>query len=402
MGSALSTFSDFVASTGPSYLTGADQLINEVQKNSYIMRRFLKGADKTFVLQGGSSIKDALILDSASTFQQYQPNDTFLWQNPQVVSTLNVDWRFSVDHMSWTDQEVELNAGGGMSNEALRGVYKRLKREKEQRMWTSMINGWEDLLWRLPKASEMEASGGLYPYSIPALINEKSNGLFDFSSDAFTTVHGIDPAVKTLWKPQQQTFTGGTSWSDPTATTTNILAAFDKMFYAVKFEAPPTKQEYFENPKLNSQFIACSRRGLNAYQRLLRASQDRFTGIANYQDPSYLTPQYGGIDLQYVAALDTAALYRSSAGSTYYTESDESAGGANLVSGPRYYWINGQYLAPVFHTSRYMVTKPPMVHPNQPFTTVAVTDCWWNLVARSRQRHGIVSPSTDATNFASS
>ena len=396
MGSALSTFSDFVASTGPSYLTSADMLINEVQKNSYIMRRFLKGADKTFVLQGGSSIKDALILDENSTFQQYQPNDTFTWNNPQVVTTLNVDWRFSVDHMSWTDQEIELNTGGGMSNEALRGVYKRLKKEKEMRMWTSMINGWEDLLWRLPKASEMEAGAGLYPYSIPAFINEKTNGLFDHtgSGEAFTTVEGINPSTKTRWKPQRQTYTGGTDWDNPATPQTNILSAFDKMFYSVKFEAPPTKQEYFENPKLNSQYIACSRKSLNAYQRLLRASQDRFTGIANYQDPAYLTPQYGGIDLQYVAALDTAAIY-GSAGTTYYAEDDAT----NAVAGPRYYWINGQYLAPVFHTSRYMVSKPPMVHPNQPFTTVVVTDCWWNLVCRSRQRHGIVYPAADSTGF---
>ena len=127
---------------------------------------------------------------------------------------------------------------------------------------------------------------------------------------------------------------------------------------------------------------------MNAYQQLLRASQDRFTGIANYQDPAYLTPQYGGIDLQYVAALDTAALY-GTAGTTYYAEDDTASA---ATAGPRYYWINGQYMCPVFHTSRYMVSKAPMVHPNQPFTTVVVTDCWWNLVARSRQRHGIVYP----------
>ena len=197
------------------------------------MRRFLKGADKTFVLQGGSTIKDALILDSASTFQQYQPNDTFLWQNPQVVSTLNVDWRFSVDHMSWTDQEVELNTGG-LANESLRGVYKRLKREKEQRMWTSMINGWEDLLWRLPKKSEMEDSSGLYPYSIPAFINETTNGLYDFTSDTFKTVEGISPTSKSLWTPQQTTFDGGPNHQHVTAPPSHNLSAHDNIFYTVK------------------------------------------------------------------------------------------------------------------------------------------------------------------------
>jgi hypothetical protein len=396
MGSALSTFTDFVASTGPSYLTSADQLVNEAVKNSYIMRRFLKGADKTFVIQGGSSIKDALILDEDSTFQQYQPNDTFTWRNPQVMSTATANWRFSVDHMSWTDQEIELNVGTGMTTEALRGIYKRLKREKEQRMWTSMINGWEDLLWRLPRNSEMESASGLYPYSIPAFINEKSNGLYDVSGDSFTTLEGIDPASKTRWKPQQTSFAGGTSdalaWN---AGVSLLINSFDEMFYKIKFETPPTKAEYFEDPKLYAQFIACSRKALNLYQRALRNSQDHFRGSASPSDPAYLNPMYGGIELMYVASLDTAALY--STATTGHVAEDGST--TNHHTGPRYYWINGNYLTPVYHTSRYMAKKDPMVHPNQPFTTVVPVDCWWNLFARSRQRHGIIYPSADITNY---
>lgn len=390
MGSALSTFTDFVASTGPSYLTNADSLINEVQKNSYIMRRFLKGAEKTFVLQGGSSIKDALILDEASTFSQYQPNDTFVWQNPQVMTTYTVNWRFSVDHMSWTDQEIELNAGG-QSNESLRGLYKRMKRQKEQRMWTSMINGYEGLLWRTPNATEMESAGGLYPYSIPAMVNEGSNGLYT----NFSTIQGLDPNAKPRWKHQVTTFSASLATNAGSApVASNVIAAFDEMFLKVKFEAPPTKQEYFESPKLNSQFIACSRKGLNHYQQILRSSQDRFTGIASYQDPAYLTPSYGGIDLQYVAALDDIAVY-----SNNLTQTETTANGTGSKKGPRYYWLNGQYLAPVFHSSRYMVQKEPMVHPNQPFTTVVVVDSWWNMVCRSRQRLGLVYPTTDITGF---
>jgi hypothetical protein len=391
MGSALSTFTDFVASTGPSYLTSADSLINEVQKNSYVMRRFIKGAEKSFVLQGGSSIKDAIVLDEASTFMQYQPNDTFVWQNPQVMTTYTVNWRFSVDHMSWTDQEIELNAGG-QSNESLRGLYKRMKRQKEQRMWTSMINGYENLLWRVPNSAEMESDAGLYPYSIPAFINEYSNGLYS----GFTTVQKLDPATKTRWKPQTATYSASLAVNSGTApVASNVIAAFDEMFLKVKFEAPPTKQEYFESPKLNSQFIACSRKGLNHYQQILRSSQDRFTGIASYQDPAYLTPSYGGIDLQYVAALDDIAVYGTGA----QTEATAAGGAGAGKKGGRYYWMNGQYLAPVFHSSRYMVQKEPMIHPNQPFTTVVVVDSWWNLVVRSRQRTGIVFPTTDISGF---
>jgi len=390
MGSALNTFTDFVASTGPSYLTSADSLINEVQKNSYIMRRFLKGADKTFVLQGGSKIKDALILDEASTFQQYQPNDTFTWQNPQVLTTYELNWRFSVDHMAWTDQEIELNSGG-MSNDALRGIYKRLKRQKEQRMWTSMINGYENLLWRVPNKAEMEDAGGLYPQSLPVFLNEYSNGLYT-NGGYSSTIQGIDASAtsKARWRPQQVTYDSSTFNS-----AINVIQAFDEMFLKVKFEAPPTKQEYFESPKLNSQFIACSRKGMNHYQALLRASQDRFTGIASYQDPAYLTPSYGGIDLQYVAALDSLAVYGTGA----QNEVDAAGGAGAGKKGGRYYWMNGQYICPVFHSSRYMVQKEPMTHPNQPFTTVVVVDSWWNLVCRSRQRLGIVYPTTNITGF---
>lgn len=405
MGSALSTFTDFVASTGPSYLTSADQLVNEAVKNSYIMRRFLKGADKSFVIQGGSSIKDALILDEDSTFQQYQPNDTFTWRNPQVMSTATANWRFSVDHMSWTDQEIELNVGTGMTTEALRGIYKRLKREKEQRMWTSMINGWEDLLWRLPKNSEMESDSGLYPYSIPAFINEQTNGLYTVSGESFTTVEGISPTSKTRWKPQQtaipSTITsnaeaiGGDNYSSGATGVSPLIAAFDEMFYKVRFETPPTKQEYFEDPKLYGQFIACSRRAINLYQQALRMGNDRFYGASSPSDPSYLNPMYGGIELTYVAALDTAPLYYTS---TNAPVAETSGTGNN--AGPRYYWINGQYMTPVFHTSRYMAKKDPMVHPNQPFTTVVPVDCWWNLFARSRQRHGIIYPSGNFTTYA--
>jgi len=43
MASALSTFADFVASTGPAYLTSAEDVVNEAVKNNYLLRRFLRG-----------------------------------------------------------------------------------------------------------------------------------------------------------------------------------------------------------------------------------------------------------------------------------------------------------------------------------------------------------------------
>ena len=396
MASALSTFADFVASTGPAYLTSAEDVVNEACKNNYILRRFLRGKGPSEVIQGGATIKDTILFDEENTAQYYQPNETFTWQNPQVLTSWEIQWRFLADHMSWTDQEIELNVGGGMTKSARHQVFKKLKRTKEQRLWTSILNKMEDQLFAVPQTADQETSTGLQPYSLPAFINENTNGLFykdavETGKTAWTTVQGIDPTTYSKWAPQAKTYTR----VDPT-NAGSLFVAMDKMFLDVQFIPPPTQQEYFDDPKLNAMFIACSKRGQTAYQQMLRQAQDTFV-TSSRQDPAYMKPMYSGIALEYVSNLDTAALYQAETGTNPYRTELAGGGGATLVedAGPRYYFINANYLKPVFHTTRYMAKKTPMSHPNQPFTTVAPVDCWYNIVCRSRQRQGIVSPSGD-------
>lgn len=399
-GSALSTFNDFVNATGPSFLTSAEDVVNEAQKRNYLLRRFLKGQDASEVIQGGATIKDDILLDEQNTFQFYQPNETFTWKNPQVLSQWEINWRFGVDHMSWTDQEIELNVSSGMTQTARHQMYKRLKRVREQRMWTSMLNGMEDQLFKVPEVNNQEADTGKEPYSIPAFINEESNGLFGSTATgapgaAWTTVQGINGANESRWRNAKVTYS--TSAANPPGTgdptVNNILAAFDDMCLTIKFDTPPTREEYFENDALYRQFIACSKAGLNKYKQIMRASQDQFV-TESRQDPNYNRPQYAGIDLQYVEALDTAALYANDTAANALQTEMAGAGTAE-DNGPRYYWINANYMKIVFHTTRYMKKHAVKDHPNQPFTHVAPCDTWYNLVARSRQRHGIVAPSGD-------
>jgi hypothetical protein len=65
---------------------------------------------------------------------------------------------------------------------------------------------------------------------------------------------------------------------------------------------------------------------------------------------------------------------------------------STIDSGARYWWVNGNYLTPIFHSRRYFEKHEVLRHPNQPFTYVQVVDCWWNLFCNSRQRQGIVAP----------
>jgi len=242
----------------------------------------------------------------------------------------------------------------------------------------------EDGLFAAPSNADMEGTSGTKPYSLPTFITGATNGA---SFGASNEIQNIDPTAEAKWRNKTATY-------DPDSITTFdaladvIFPAFDSMYMDVQFMPPPSHQEYFENPSLNAMFIACSRRGQRAYVGCLRASQDTFV-TGSRQDPSYMKPQYSGVDLEYVSELDTAAIYDNTFEGTG-TGVDESSGTTD--AGPRYYFINANYLKFVFHTTRYFYQHPTMKHPNQPFTTVMPVDCWHDFICRSRQRQGLIGP----------
>jgi len=400
LSSALTTaFADFVATTGPA--VPGDEAINEAQLQNYLLRRFLRGKGPEEILQGGQYIAEQIMFDESSTGQFYNPNQTFTPENPNVLDSIRVDWRFLIDHMAWTDQEIELNAGG-LGRGGRFHQFKRLKRVKEMRLWTSLINIIEKQLFAVPETANMESASGLQPYSIPAFINEDATGFFYGTTTpaghtAWTTVEGLNNASG-KWKPQQRRYTS-TAVNDPG----NIVSVFDQMFLDTQFVPPPTHEEYFTNARLNSQFIACSKRGQTTYVQQLRASQDTFV-TPSRQDPAYMSPKASGIDLVYVPYLDTVKLYSPvGSGTTAYDKeipTGADATGTDYESGPRYYWINGWFLKPVFHSSRYMYKHPVRQHPNQPTTSIMYVECWYNFICLSRQRQGIVSPALETDLYA--
>lgn len=421
---SITQFNDFMQTTGPAYLKSADAVINEAVKNNYVLSRLLKEKATETLIQAGSSIKDTIVFDDASTYQKYQPNDTFTWSNPQVTDTLSASWRFSMDYMTWTDQEIELNEGDA------KVMYKRLKRIKEMRMWTSMLNGMENDLWATPynNAANME-TGGKEPYSLPAFITENVNSVLTFGERGGrpgnwgANVLGIDPTVDARWSNQisfydrnlaaganaasvtkaASTYTGQNANASTTRTVFGLFGAFDDMYLKVQFKAPLTQKQYFDDTNFQRQMILCSREGLNQYKRALRAANQL---LVSAEDSAYMTPTFSGIPLEYCANLDDAAIFpaasstiadtlagrnNTTTGVTVAGTSTEN-GSTTIDKGARYWFVNGQYLTPIFHSTRYMKKHDVMRHPNQPFTWVQPVDCWWNLFCNSRQRHGIIAP----------
>ena len=413
MASTMSTFTTFMNITGPSFLTGPQDIVNEAVKQTYILGRFLRGSDMSRVLQGGSDIRDSVMFDEQSSASFYAPNATFTETNPQVITNWKAYWRFYKDSMVWTDQELELQIPEGVGTPTRHQIYKRIKYQKEQRLWTSMLNGMEDNLWAVPVAADMEAETGLDAYSIPAFLNEFQNSLFysgwtPTGATAWTVKQTVNPAIENRWRMGgydenangfrgTQVTSTNTLYNSASLTASggnrNILQAFDQAWMYTKFIPPPTKQEYFENAALNKQFIACSFRGQGIYVDMLRTSQDAFV-TSSRQDPAYVNPSYAGVDVVRIHALNDALLYGAET-ATDALVSELPGAGVGEASGPRYYFINGNYICPTFHAKRYMVKHPAMRHRDQPFTTVQYVDTWYNLNCRSMQRHTIVAPSAD-------
>jgi hypothetical protein len=426
-GSPISVFNDFMNTTGPTYLSSADAVINEAVKNTYAFSRLLKEKGTERTVQGGTEIRDVIMFDDGNTYDHYLPNEAMTWQNVQVTDTITAPWRFTIDHMSWTDQEVELNVSEGSSKAAAAVQYKRLKRIKEQRLWTSITNGFEADLWQGTDGnySEMEGSGGKRPFSIASFITEHLLGDEDDAAvegefalrgaapSGWTNIMGIDPTEENRWSNQVEFY-------DPNITDPNrerydadydghntgtwesggLFPAFDNMFLKCQFVPPSTKQEYFENTKLNRQMILCSRLGVTQYKRALRESNDLLVAPS---DPAYNNPTFSGIELMYCAHLDDAALFpagatqRTATGDNIATTGDTATEPDALDAGARYYWVNGAYLTPIIHSRRYFAKHDVMRSPAQPFTHIQPVDCWWNLFCNSRQRHGIVAPLVAAT-----
>lgn len=376
---ALSTFNDFMNATEDTVLTGPDQVLNEAVKNSYLLREFMRGREYTEVVQGGPNITDFIMFDEQSTYDHVHPGQTHVWRNPQILDNWSIPWRFAVDHMAWTDQELELQMGDGMSASARHRVLKRVKASKERRVVTSIINGLEDELFDLPNSDSMEEASGKLPYSIPALINEvATTGIHPNWTSS--NKQGIAPGTQSKWVPQQ---VGYNNSGTATANRTAMIEAMDDMYYSVGFDTLPG-YEGFGDASTNASMIVCSKTGMISIKRAMRENNDTYLP-EHRQDPDYPSPAYSGIPFVYASNLDTAGIYPDG-GSGAGTETTAT------IDGPRFYWLNRKYIKPVFHTKRYMYRHPVRTHPNQPSTHIQVVDCWHNYPVQSLQRHGIVYP----------
>jgi len=417
-GVALNLFTEFVNITGPTYLTRPREVVNDAQKTNYgTLGYMLRGQGMSDVLQGGSDIRDYIYLSSVRRARSYKPNQRQTYSNPQTGVTWKIDWRFFLTDMVWTDEEIILNAGGNMSQEAKFQAYKDLYWRKQQDLYTDQMNFFEELFWAAPSNAEMEAAGGQEMFSIPCFIH--GNDLQGTAGQVQTAEHPLEysggsaVAWTTIANINPDTADGGENWanivlqygdasggSDSNGFTVgsidNVLHFLDMAYHATDFRPPPMFPEYFENPQKQQRpgpFIACSLLGKTRLMFLYRESKDLWIDM---KDP-FFNPTYAGSPIVYIAQLDTAALYDNDDQSALVTEITASGGGAASAEqiGPRYYGVQPQYLRPVFHTDRYFTSLGVMTDVEQPTTHVMPVNTYANLAPRSRNRHFLLAPLND-------
>ena len=354
-GAALSAFTDFFThTTGPSYFSGPEEVINDAQLRNFGALTAFSRAKKE--VQGGSQIKDMILLDDPLSAATYNPGESATITNTQGGSTVTVPWRFIRVYVTWPEAEILLNEGGG-GGTAQFHQFKKLRDFKWQQGWTSLMNLCERKMAATANNANMEASSGKEPYSVFATVT--SDGL---APTGFTTVQGLNPTAKSKWRNQNTTYTSGS----PFDSDVGIIAGFDTLSQLIQFKTPPSKTQYFDASDINRHVVATNREGRIDYMKALRAGND--ITRAGPQDPAYNSPVFSGIPVENWEVLD-----------------DQSSFSA---ASPHFLFLNMNYLKMIFHREKFMQVGKPMTFPDKPDTTVVWIDTYVNLFNSSRSRHG--------------
>lgn len=376
---SLEAFDDFVISTGQKIIHSPDKILNDATRNAYLLSDMLKGKGAAMVVQSGERLRAHMQLVDAKTATTYSTNDDLEPRFADVMTTTHVFWRFVADHYMYTQQEVSLNSGNPQT------YYTNLLKSKRQACKTSTYNFMEDLLWGTPDETQMETQGGLTPYSIPTFVTARAaTGLpYQWSGSTLAT---IAPTVGEAehsgsvgaWDNQRETY-DSTDISDPD---TGLVQAFDNMVMKLNFKAPMGgggDDKYFENSSISNGKgkIYTSLKGRAMYLRLTRESNDTLVknDLGANQGPGL---GYHGIPVIYIPGVNRMRGYL--ANDSALVPDDQ----------PVFFFLDTEYLFPVYHSDRYMVENRPGPHARQPFTNVVWTDTYYNFICTSRRRQGVV------------
>jgi hypothetical protein len=374
-----------MASTQSPFITGAKDFVNDVARRCYLANAFMYGKGDERIIQSGPKIKDRIYLEGSTTFRSYRPGEKRNYSNPQTHQTWETEWAHYTDEMVWTEEEILKNAPDGMTKAAKMTALKDVKAQKLQRLYTSIAEGMDDVLWATPSFDKMESTTSTdnrEVMSIPAMINEETNGLYTVgATGTWTTKQGLSPATYANWKPGQFTY----DFDSYTDDDDGLIASVNKARRRLNYK-PPTKfqQHFTKETPANRYLIVTGDAGYDLFEAALRNKGETFftKGAA---DTDYGEITSGGVPLMNYPTLDSKALYNNGSG-TLVTQASASK------DGPRFYFFDLDHITMFFHRDKYLEFRNPREPSDQPEYWVQPVVCWYNLVFSSLKRHGILSP----------
>lgn len=395
-----SAFADFFTSTTKQTYSDAGKFVLEFARRSYLLSRLTKGkAAKSF--QNGASIQDYVIFSEGGRGQRYDPQNELTPENRQGMVLHDAPWAFTSYDLTWTKHELALQAGG-RDRDGQFAVFKRVRDAKLAMLKGRFSNSTEDDLWAQPRATVMEQRTSALPQepmSIPAMINEFTNGLMTsaYTPDAttWTTKQGIAVATRTDWQAYKTTYLDDVD-ALSTGSYYDLFKAFTSAEIATRYDKMPfiDDEEDLQADK-GPQLYVTSESGLKNCATGLALMNNY--GRSGAQDPSYSSPVFNDKPIIACQALNSVDIYPNAAGNALVDEADSTVvgrSGGTATTAPRFWLLNTNAMSMIWHTDNYFEPNPdgPVSPYRQPHVKTLWYDTWGNLFFRSLRHHALIYP----------
>lgn len=402
-GIQLSALVDTFLATSQAVLTGQDFILNEKQRNNYLLSSIMKSYDMEEMLHGGDQITDQLILEEDNTYGAYNVLQEKTPRLSNHLTEYTLQWAFTDAFVTFSKHEKGLNKASDMKRGPRAMVFKNIIKAKWSNLFVSINNGMEKEFFAQPSNSTMETvtTGTRVPYSIFASITEFGAAPSDVTPwgsvpAGFTTVQGINPTTYPAWRNPVEFY----NETIPSATVQwGGFASASIMYDRLRFETLAIRPEYGETEKPEA-VIICSRAGKTLWEMGQRWLNDQTRhGASNAAYPGL---NYNGVPVKWIESMDHANVWRDAASTGFggeqaatVDEDGAATASADLV-GPRFVWIVPKYFKKYIHSEHFLEEETPPASVNQPYVRTVFFDCWHQNGNRSRRRAGgIMTPAAD-------
>ena len=345
-------FTDFVLATKPKRLPDAPAIVrNATAPRTLLVAEMFASNPARQMLQSGEHIFDLIRLDKFSGAESYLPYDDVNSEEPEVLSKIKTYWRLHRSSFNYSEEQLKLNS----SEEAWIRLLENWRQAAEQGLYESL----QSYLVADPDplAESQETFEGKIWNSIFSFITTNGAVPSEYTTAGVTTVMGVNPATKTDWKNQYNTYTA----ADFDGT---IFNAMQEMKDNLAWEVPNPKA-WVENSVFRAMHIRTSSAGRRAYINWIAEKGNRFFSKSDIYN-EIGDPTFFNLPIKRDVHFD-----------------------AKGWTSPRFYWLDWNYLNISLHTEMFLKEQDPVKLPNKTNVHRVDTLTWGNLFCGMRNRLGV-------------